>query len=120
MPSQFTYSQISKSLAAHRTAVAMANPPVVGMGVTATIYSDAHVFTIVRVSPSGKTFWATEDTAKRVDKNGMSDQQDYVYSSNPEGKQVVFRLLKSGRWEAKGFRRNVTLGVRRAFYDYTR
>lgn len=103
--------------------------PTVGLGLTAKIYTDCDALTIVRVSDSGKTFWATVDTAKLkdgwkpdIEPGGFSGHchnnysQVYDYTSNLNGKQIQFRLTKRG-WRSKGYS-TVTLGVRRAFHDY--
>jgi hypothetical protein len=103
--------------------------PVVGMGLTARIYTDCDALTIVRVSPSGKTFWATRDVATLKPDwkpdwvpGGFAGhvlnnyEQEYDYKTNPDGEQLAFRLTKNG-WTNRRYSR-VTLGLRRAFHDY--
>src|SRR4051812_20156187 len=91
--------------------------PEVGMGVTVISWSDRDAGTITRVSNSGKTFWYTEDTAKRIDKNGLSECQEYEYTSNLDGKETEVRLRKDGRWRTIGGGRYVNLGYRQSYRD---
>jgi hypothetical protein len=91
--------------------------PTVGMGVTICMWSDRHAGTVVRVSPSGKTLWYQEDTAIRIDSNGMSEMQDYAYTPNSGATVEVARLNKRGQWKSAG--RGVTLDSRRAYYDFS-
>lgn len=92
--------------------------PVVGMGLTVTLYTDRITFTIVSVSASGKSFKATRDTVERIDTNGMSDSQDYKYTPNPQGEVMEFRLgHKTGYYKCKLGK--ASLGVRRYYHDYS-
>jgi|LSQX01.1.fsa_nt_gb hypothetical protein len=103
----------------------------VGDGITGHMYSDAHAFTVIRVSPSGKTFWAQRDKAKlkknwkpEIAPGGFvghctnQDSQDYDYEPDPNGSIIQcrwsqkkqcfqclnrYRGISGGRWE---------------FYDY--
>lgn len=90
--------------------------PAVGMGITIAGYSDRRVATIIKVGPSGKTFIAQEDFARRVDNNGMSDCQTYAYSPNPNGRTVVIIKTKHG-WRTEGC--GVLIGFRNAYHDYS-
>ena len=103
--------------------------PEVGMGVTCTLYTDAVAMTIVRVHPSGKTFWATQDKATlkpdwkpEIIPGGFAGHcvhnysQEYDYETVP-GPEHQFRLTKKG-WSCKHYRKRVRLGVRAAFHDY--
>ena len=42
------------------------------------------------------------DNAKRTDKNGMSETQQYEYTANPEARKVTVTLRKNGRWVTQG------------------
>jgi hypothetical protein len=103
--------------------------PVVGMGLTARIYTDCEAFTITRVSPSGLTVWAKPDKAElspdwkpEIVPGGFAGHctnnysQTYTYTPQPEAEEVAFRLTKKG-WHRKGYA-SVVLGERRAFHDY--
>lgn len=100
-----------------------ATKPVIGMGLTVSMYSDRRVFTIISVSPSGKSFVATEDTSTRTDSYGMSDSQDYTHSPNPQGEPVTFKLSRAKTGRAKDrFKCPLglaTLGVRNKYHDFT-
>lgn len=90
--------------------------PTVGMGLTVLHWTDRSAGTIVRVSPSGKTFWFTDDTVTRTDSNGMSESQDYTYTSNPASKVHAARLTTRG-WKSEGH--GISVGYRRAYHDYS-
>lgn len=72
----------------------------VGMGVTIVSHGDRHPGTIVEVGMGGKFKKVTvqQDAAKRIDKNGISDEQEYTYSRDKFGSVKHFRLRK-GKWE---------------------
>ena len=91
--------------------------PTVGMGVTVLRWTDRDAGTLVRVSPSGKTFWFTLDRAERVDDNGMSESQTYRYTPRPDGVELTARLSKSGAYRCNGA--HVRLGDRDAYHDYS-
>lgn len=106
--------------------------PKVGMGITICGHSDRSVYTIVRVSPSGKTFWATADECT-LDPNWKPDfvpggfaghvtnnsEQKYTYKTAPnDANRLAFRLRKNGLWNNKHVGDKVIFDVRRAFYDY--
>lgn len=91
--------------------------PEVGMGATLLMWSDRYPFTVVKVSPSGKTLWAQEDEAVRVDSNGMSDSQAYTFKPNPDARTLRFSLRKSGQWRGPAGR--LALGYRSRYYDYS-
>ena len=104
------------SLINHVMSASVAPTPVVGMGITILHWTDRSAGTIVKVSPSGKTFWFTTDTTKRIDKNGMSEMQEYAYTSNLDATPSVARLTKRG-WRSAGL--GIALGYRRAYHDFS-
>lgn len=69
---------------------------VVGMGATLLRWTDRTACTIVRID--GKYITVQRDHAKRIDKNGMSECQDYEYSPDTEGACYTFKQEKDGRW----------------------
>lgn len=105
--------------------------PEVGMGVTARVYTDSHALTITRISPSGKTFWATQDKTS-LDPNWKPEfvvggfaghcvnqyDQKYEYQTDPDGEEIRFSLGKDGKWKCQSRYSVVQLGIRRAFHDY--
>jgi hypothetical protein len=96
--------------------------PEVGMGATMLYYTDRHAATIVEVK-SPRRIVLQEDTATRIDKNGMSEDQDYSYTTNPNGGTKEFTLRKNGRWVAKGDSAKSGLcchiGSRGTYYDFS-
>ncbi len=106
---------------------------VIGMGVTICGWTDRYPATIVEVFTKGKSTYikVQEDFAKRIDKNGMSESQDYEYSANLEGSISTFKREVDGRWSqtyvnpttgrykkydgGKGLR----IGEREKYYDYS-
>lgn len=93
--------------------------PTVGMGATRCYYSDRHAYTIVKVSPSNKTFWMQRDEAKRADKRGMCDQQDYNYTPDTNAPMVRVYKAQSGKWRVRGGGETVILDWRGESYDYS-
>lgn len=97
--------------------------PEVGMGATICMWSDRHAGTIVRVSKSGKEIDFQYDEAHRVDKNGISESQEYEYKRNPDASILTFTLRKDGRWVMKGEPthngRSLAIGFREKYYDFT-
>ena len=93
--------------------------PEVGMGATELLWSDRHAHTIIAISESGKTLTIQRDRAIRVDKNGMSDSQEYRYERDPKGSISKARKNKHGVWKVLGSRTTLTIGVRREYYDYS-
>lgn len=89
--------------------------PQVGMGCTVLSWTDRHPATIIKVSPSGKTFQFTYDLYRRTDTNGWSEVQEYEYISNPDASPHTARLTKSGRYKCKG--QTVLVGTRERYYD---
>ena len=87
----------------------------VGMGVTILHWTDREAGTIVKVTP--KTIHVTEDKATRIDKNGMSESQEYTYETNPNAKPDIFRLTKRGWRNSAG--NGLLIGIRRKYYDYS-
>ena len=70
--------------------------PEVGMGVTELMWSDRNPYEVIEVKDSTHII-IRELSAERTDHNGMSEIQEYRFSSNLRGakKPLVFR---NGRW----------------------
>jgi hypothetical protein len=95
-------------------------PPVVGMGATNCMWSDRKPYTVVEVLKSGKRCVLQADNYTRVDKNGMSESQSYIYEPDPNGSKVTVSLRKDGRWRAVGSSSDVySIGVRSAYHDFS-
>jgi len=108
--------------------------PYVGMGATMLQWTDRHAATITKVFKHGKTTYVivTRDTATRTDKNGMSESQEYTYSSNLNGTEHIFKKNpKTGFWKEVRFNNatkryvqmshgtGLKIGVRDEYYDYS-
>lgn len=74
--------------------------PEVGMGCTILGWTDRHPATIVEVTKDrgAVLLKVQEDEYRRVDGNGMSEDQRYLYSPDPNGQIHWYRQDKSGRW----------------------
>lgn len=106
--------------------------PEVGMGATVLCYTDRRAATVTGIQRSGKSMIVTvrQDDAKRTDGNGMSEDQSYEFTANPEGAPSHFRREKDGKW-AEVYRNSETgrwvkasghgllLGQRRHYYDFS-
>ncbi len=70
--------------------------PVVGMGVTELLWSDRNPYEVIEVKDATHIIIRAL-SAERIDHNGMSEIQEYRFSSNLNGikKPLVFR---NGRW----------------------
>jgi hypothetical protein len=73
--------------------------PEVGMGATLLGYTDRHAATVTAWDAKTQVVSVQRDHAKRIDRNGMSECQDYEYSPDPEGYVEHFRRAKDGRWQ---------------------
>ena len=73
-----------------------------GMGGTVSVGSDSYPVTVVTVFPGGRGVLVQDDNAVRVDKNGISESQEYEYSENLQGCIDHFTLRRNGRWIRKG------------------
>jgi len=91
----------------------------IGMGATIQIGSDAYPATVIQVTNNGKRVVVQEDTATRVDNNGMSESQQYTYEPNLQGTIHIATLRKDGRWRLTGGKTPISLGFRRKYYDYS-
>ncbi len=90
--------------------------PKVGMGATILMYSDRHAATIVKVTKT--QVHVQRDIAKRIDKNGMSESQEYVFTSDPDAHVEIFRKTKRG-YRAAGGGAALRIGDRDEYYDVT-
>lgn len=120
------------SIVNHLMAGSKQPTPVVGMGATILLWTDRHAATVFRVFAVGKTPYIEirEDKARRVDSNGMSEEQDYEFKTNPSGSRSTWRLGRSGDWERVEFNqqtrrwsksggRGLLLGHRDSYHDFS-
>ena len=101
-------------------------------GATLLSWSDRRAATVVEVFTKGSYDYLVvqQDTATRVDKNGMSDAQTYEYTRNPEGSTYTFRIGKKGVFEqvyvnsetgryVKARVGGLAVGYRNEYYDFS-
>lgn len=101
------------------TAPIVPRAPFVGMGCTVYSYSDRDAATVIEVHPSGKRVTVQLDRATRTDSNGMSECQSYTYERDPEGERIVFTRRASGQWTTARGTKDLGLGMRRTYHDYS-
>ncbi|HEY6110566.1 MAG TPA: hypothetical protein VIV56_16810 [Gemmatimonadales bacterium] len=116
------------SLVNHMLSTSQEQEIKVGMGATLLWWSDRTAATVT--AWDDKVVTVTEDHARRIDGNGMSDSQTYEYEPNPAGRVYHFRRDKLGRWRTvyqnekgrfvlMGTGLGLSLGARRAFHDFS-
>lgn len=102
--------------------------PELGMGVTMYGWSDRHSGTIVHVSENRKEIIVRGDRSVRMDKNGMSECQQYKFYQvtpvgQPEKLGSIYTLRKNGRWILAGDNLHkgqaLSLGSRDEYYDFS-
>ena len=102
--------------------------PTVGMGATVLSWTDRHAATIVEVI-SPKFIAITYDTAERTDNAGMSESQEYVYTSNFDDAKRFVKLDKNNAWRPVSKNQNgnfvydngngLRIGERRSYHDFS-
>jgi hypothetical protein len=84
-------------------------------------YSDRKPGTIKEIS--GKTIIVAADDWVRIDKLGMSDCQEYEYTTNLNNATYEYTLRKNGSWVRKGCNmwdsRGLIIGFRERYHDFT-
>lgn len=105
--------------------------PEVGMGATILSWTDRYAATVIAWDAKKGILTVRRDTATRIDKNGMSDAQEWTYEPNPEGALYTFRQDKrSGGWQEVHFKPetgrwaktggySLRLGERNEYYDFS-
>lgn len=105
------------------TAQIKSKQPEVGDPCTMLMYSDRDPGTIKEISKSGKTIIVAADDWVRIDKLGMSDCQEYEYTTNLNNATYEYTLRKNGRWVRKGCNMwnsmSLIIGFRERYYDFT-
>lgn len=108
--------------------------PHVGMGATVLSWTDRHAATIVSVRTLNYKRWTVvvgvqEDDARRVDSNGMSESQEYVYSPRPDAPVRYWACAANGRWDSvrmnergrlvKAGSGGLVIGRRETYHDFS-
>lgn len=96
--------------------------PQVGMGVTEYCWSDRHAYEVIAVKDARHITVRRLDY-KRIDNNGMSEDQEYEFKSNEKNHTCELFLTKKGVWRER-IGRSLgcdTFGIGRAdeYYDYS-
>ena len=97
-------------------AVGITPPLGVGDGVTVNYWSDRAPFTVVHVSPSGKTATIQRDLVKFVSGNFQEGNAVFEHARNPNGRTETVRVRKNGLWYPAGKSSNV-LSLGRSYYQ---
>lgn len=98
--------------------------PEVGMGVTQCLWSDRHPWEIIAVKDDRHITIRALD-AKRIDRNYMSECQEYEYYSNEKNRVLNLYKTKRGKWVIRIGRNGVDasygwyIGRAEEYYDYT-
>lgn len=97
--------------------------PEVGMGATILGWTDRYAATIVEVKNNGKTVVIQEDNARRIDSNGMSENQTYEHTPNTDAPRKTYTLRKSGQYVKQGEPiqggGRILIGRRDHYYDFS-
>lgn len=107
--------------------------PEVGKGATVLLWTDRHAYEVIEVSNDKKRVVVQQYFPKRIDKNGMSESQEYEYKELSPVKEVI--VWKWGgwrferdvmkhqqgltKWVKKYPKVNIIWGVKREYYDYS-
>jgi hypothetical protein len=89
------------------------------MGVTMQVGSDRFPGTIIQVTQNGRRIVFQEDEAIRLDKNGMSESQNYTYRPCATCTMYIATLRKDGKYRLTGGKVPVYIGYRDRYYDYS-
>lgn len=76
--------------------------PTLGMGATLLGWTDRYAATITGIVVNGgkiKQIEVKRDRATRIDKNGLSECQDYTFEIDHSAAPYFFRQNKRGAWE---------------------
>lgn len=108
--------------------------PTVGMGVTITMYSDRHSGTVFHVTKKGEStlLLVRRDIVKRIDNTGISESQQYEYTSDVNGYPYYFKQKRANSlWQQYAMNRDtgrlnkvkggngLYVGEREEYYDFS-
>lgn len=96
--------------------------PEVGMGVTEMLWSDRYPYEVVDVLDDRHILVRRLDY-KRIDNNGMSESQEYEYTSNENNSIIKLFLTKQNRWREQTGRKlgcnTFVIGYAERYYDFS-
>ena len=73
--------------------------PEVGKGATVLSWTDRYAYEVIEVSNDKKRVVVQQYFPKRIDKNGMSESQEYEYKELSPVKEVIVWRWGSWKWE---------------------
>ena len=95
--------------------------PELNGGVTSLHWTDRHAYKIIWLSSDKTAMKIQRYRAKRIDRNGMTDQQIYEYKDLRS--QTKTLCLRNGQWyeeHKSGFSKvGLLIGVLQEFHDYS-
>ena len=137
-----TYGNITNRIAEKHCLFPIDFDVTIGMGATEYMWSDRHPYSVVEVFKNWKNkgfdiIALTQDSYVRTDNFGMSDDQDYIFTTNPDGYRHYLKSIpyktedgtimkmfepvhfnnKTWRWNKGGS--NIKLGHRSKFHDFS-
>ncbi len=89
----------------------------IGAGATICYYTDCSPATVIRILNNGKKVIIQEDKYTRLDKNGLSESQQYSYESDSNGITHTATLRSDGKYRIMKSKTIVSIGVRRRYED---
>lgn len=95
------------------------SPIEVGTGVTFCCGTDRYPYTVVEVK-SPRCLVIQRDAYERVDTNGISEDQTYHITPDPNAERRVIKMRKNGRWCEQGSSMKSNpykVGFRRVYID---
>lgn len=72
--------------------------PTVGMGATVLLWSDRHACTVIAWDGKKSILTIQQDSSQRLDKNGLSESQQYEFTPDPSGRVYRFKRMPEGTW----------------------
>ena len=86
------------------------------MGATLALGSDRYPYEVIEIKTPKKIVIRSMD-AVRIDKNGLSEDQEYKYSSNPKGITYIVTLRKDNKWKVEKSTMVIKLGYAERYSD---
>lgn len=87
------------SLVNHILSKSASKDPQIGDGATILSWSDRDPATVFFYDQKKKIVGIKEDNYKRIDNNGLSESQEYEYTSDPAGYMRYYKKNKNGGWD---------------------
>jgi hypothetical protein len=111
------------SLVNHILSNTIDSNPQVGMGATEFLWTDRRPWRVVEVVKENKEVKIAYINAVRIDKNGMSEEQEYDYSNHSDHTITLVRRGNSWRtWNElhqQWCKMNIKFGYAEQYYDFS-